>query len=760
MNRFLMNRWWAGVLTAALLVSPAWGRGFGGGGGRGGGGGGGGGGGFRGGGGGGGSFGGGGGGYRGGGGGGYSGGGYRGGGGAGGGGFSGGGYRPSPSSRPQSPSFNPPSGSRPSGNFGGGGGGVGGQRPNVVHTPRPGGGGGIQAGNRPQIQPGGGITRPDLSPGNRPQIGSGGTQRPATPGSGGSGAASLPGLGSSRPGAGGAGTRLPFDSFPGAGGSGERFPSGARPGQGGSGEQFPGMRPGQGGTGDRFPGTRPGQGGSGQQLPANRPGQGGAGDRFTPGNPSSIPDRHQDLANRFDDLNQNWNNDGWHHQQWTGPNGGDINHVGFWGPNGYWGHTGIHGADGGYWGHSTGIGPNGAFGHTTGIGPNGGVWGHGGAIGQGGAFGYAGYCGPAGHWSRNWGGWYNGFAPTWGSGRWDYLWDNYPVAMAFGATMWGINAVNWAFGVGDYYNPYCDSPVYVDNQQVVNYTQPVVGDSAYETQAQSTEETTASANPLSPDAASDPLKAKFDQARQAFFNEQYQDALALTNQALVTAPQDAAINEFRSLCLFALGQYRDSAATIHAVLAAGPGWDWTTLISLYANADTYTAQLRKLEAAVQANPEAADARFLLAYHYLTAGHKESAVKMLKQVVKLQPKDDLSAQLVQMYSPASSEPSKTAESPAPELEKPAYAMDKLYGDWTAKNQGGEFSLHLGNNDEFTWKFTRDDKPQSVSGAYVVRGNNLVMQPDSGGTMLSTITLKNDQTLEFTPINGEKLTFEKK
>src|SRR5690606_30417364 len=122
--------------------------------------------------------------------------------------------------------------------------------------------------------------------------------------------------------------------------------------------------------------------------------------------------------------------------------------------------------------------------------------------------------------------------------------------------------------------------------------------------------------------------------------------------------------------------------------------------------------------------------------------------------QLEPKDDLAAQLVKMYSPVSEESKQAEDAPPPDLEKPAYPMEKLYGDWTATSDGGEFSLHLGDNDEFVWKFTRDGQPQSVSGAYIVRGNNLVMQPDTGGTMISTITLEGDQTLEFTPLQGSK------
>ncbi|HUQ69451.1 MAG TPA: hypothetical protein VM165_08015 [Planctomycetaceae bacterium] len=251
----------------------------------------------------------------------------------------------------------------------------------------------------------------------------------------------------------------------------------------------------------------------------------------------------------------------------------------------------------------------------------------------------------------------------------------------------------------------------------------------------------------------------FDQARDAFANENFDDALRFTNQALVQAPRDAAINEFRSLCLFALGQYHDSAATIHAVLAAGPGWDWTTMISLYSNPDTYSQQLRRLETAVKGNAKATDVRFLLAYHYLTCDHKDAAVKMLKEVSKLEPKDELAAELVKMYAPADETPA-APDTPPPNLEKPAYPLEKLRGDWAARGDGGEFALHLGEKEDFSWKFTRDGKPQSVSGVYAVRGDNLVMQPDTGGTMLSTIALKDDRTLVFAPIDGgNKLTFTK-
>ncbi|MGC3967906.1 MAG: tetratricopeptide repeat protein [Pirellulales bacterium] len=460
-----------------------------------------------------------------------------------------------------------------------------------------------------------------------------------------------------------------------------------------------------------------------------------------------MPQRHQELSNQFSDLKGNWSDGDWH--SWTGPNGGQINHIGFWGPNGYWGHTGAWGPNGGHIGHSTGIGPNGAYGRTSGWGPNGNYFGRGAAVGPGGGVAWAHGGGPAGYWSRSWG-WYNGYGPAWGYGRWDYLWNQYPVAMAFGATMWGLNAVAYTMGVGDYYNPYYDT----SGSYPTSYAAPLTGDPSYETpQAEDA------------DAENDPLTRAFNEARAAFQQDQYDQALQLTDDALKQAPRDAALNEFRSLCLFALGRYRESAATIHAVLAAGPGWDWTTMISLYSSEDVYTAQLRKLEAAAGADATSADMRFLLAYHYLTADHPDAAVEMWKQVVQINPQDKLSSELLAMYgpssytSPTSPAPSTPAALP-PDIDKPAYTAEQLAGDWKAKTDGGEFALKLGADNAFTWSFTRDGKPQTVTGAYALGGNNLVMQPDTGGTMLSTITLEGANTLQFAPIgDAEKLTFTK-
>ena len=110
------------------------------------------------------------------------------------------------------------------------------------------------------------------------------------------------------------------------------------------------------------------------------------------------------------------------------------------------------------------------------------------------------------------------------------------------------------------------------------------------------------------------------------------------------------MHEFRALALFALGRYDEAAPALHSVLAVEPGWDWTTLISLYHDPEKYTQQLRALEDYKVRNPKSAPARFVLAYHYLTAEHAAAAVGQYKVLGILQPNDALSAQLIRHLEP--------------------------------------------------------------------------------------------------------------
>ena len=137
-------------------------------------------------------------------------------------------------------------------------------------------------------------------------------------------------------------------------------------------------------------------------------------------------------------------------------------------------------------------------------------------------------------------------------------------------------------GYMPYSNPYYAAPTVVAGQpsvtDVYDYAQPI---------------DTVSAAPA--EDVTDPAMATFDAARDSFKQGNYDQALQQTNEALAKLPNDSDMHEFRALCLFALGRYDEAAATLYAVLAVGPGWDWTTLIGLYPDVSVYTAQLRALE---------------------------------------------------------------------------------------------------------------------------------------------------------------------
>ena len=100
-----------------------------------------------------------------------------------------------------------------------------------------------------------------------------------------------------------------------------------------------------------------------------------------------------------------------------------------------------------------------------------------------------------------------------------------------------------------------------------------------------------------PDASvAESTEQVFSAARDAFKAGDYQRALDLTDQVLKRLPTSPVVHEFRALCLFALKRYDEAAAVEYAVLSAGPGWNWSTLVGLYPDVDTYTNQLRALEA--------------------------------------------------------------------------------------------------------------------------------------------------------------------
>jgi len=269
--------------------------------------------------------------------------------------------------------------------------------------------------------------------------------------------------------------------------------------------------------------------------------------------------------------------------------------------------------------------------------------------------------------------------------------------------------------------------------------------------------TDAPAAPAQPAASAPPpgvsldAVTKFDQARAAFLEGRYTDALKLTDEAVALMPRDAVLHEFRSLVLFALGRYAESAAAIHAVLDVGPGWDWKTMSGLYPNVDVFTKQLRALEAARDKDPKAADLGFLAGYHYLTLGHPDNALKMFQRAVELQPKDAVAAALVATLSPRDAQPSKPSAAAAPK----AVPANAAIGTWMAAGKGtAKYSMDLRKDGTFTWAFQRGTRKQEAKGVYTLEGNVLAMEPDTGGVLLAELAAKEADHLHFKMVGGAK------
>ena len=336
-----------------------------------------------------------------------------------------------------------------------------------------------------------------------------------------------------------------------------------------------------------------------------------------------------------------------------------------------------------------------------------------------------------GDWNR--GDWYHG---DW-HGNWNNSWNYGPVGW-WGAGYWAgdaLSAIPWSWGYWPYYNPYYAGPI-VDGGVTIDYSQPIVV-------APAVVPPPGAPAVLTAEQQATPL---FDAARSAFMQGDYKAALAQVDQAIAQVPNDTVLHEFRGLALFALGRYKEAAAADYAVLSAGPGWDWTTLSALYPNVDAYTAQLRALEQYAKSHPAASEAKFLLAENYLTCGYTDAAVVQFKEVVQLDPKDQLSAQLLKSISTSkTAQPAIPSQPAAPA--KPADALT-LVGDWTAtRADSATIKLALAGDGKFTWALDQKGKPQQFSGTYTVADNLLVLKQGENPMMVGQVAAVSNDRFNF-------------
>jgi Flp pilus assembly protein TadD len=351
-------------------------------------------------------------------------------------------------------------------------------------------------------------------------------------------------------------------------------------------------------------------------------------------------------------------------------------------------------------------------------------------------------------------GYYDHHAYNWYHGNWHdyYHWDHpwgygpaawWTAGAVAGAVAWDAP---WRWGYWPYYNPYAGGVV--GGGTTVDYSQPIA----------------AATMPVDQTPDGSQQSQALDNARDAFSQGDYTAAMTQVNEAISANPNDTLPHELRGLILFATKQYKEAAAAVYAVLSAGPGWDWATMSSFYPDTSVYTSQLRALEQYGNEHPRSPDVRFLLAYQYMTCGHLDAAIRELKEAVKLNPKDQLSAQILGALTQdkVGAKPAPSATPPAPA--KPVTAAG-LVGVWTAsRSDGASFALDLDKHGAYSWKYTMLGKSQVFSGAYSVADNLLILKQAGNPRMVGQVIPLSDAQFTF-KLAGDNasdpgLTFSKK
>ena len=399
------------------------------------------------------------------------------------------------------------------------------------------------------------------------------------------------------------------------------------------------------------------------------------------------------------------------------------------------------------------------------------------------------------------GSWANSRGGTWDTGRASAAWDkardyareerarDYAAGLAWGLGGRGSSGYGYGSGYGDYGSGYGgygsgsgsgygsdSSSGYGYGDSYVNpYYDATSGDSDY-SHPVATRDTKPAAEQDGDaaergDQASDPGADRtktasdssaaeergyqaFDRARDAFKAGDYPAALDLTDEALKDVPGDPLVHEFKALALFARGEDARAAAALHAVLAVTTGMDWTTLSGLYPDVGTYTGQLRALEGRCRRDTKAAASRFVLAYHYLVAGHNDAARTQLKAVLALEPGDRVARRLLASLTPPPPAPAETTRT-VPDgagSSGPPPSVD-LVGRWRGDYDGSTFDLSLDDRGRFVWQATRDGKATAtVSGAYALSGDTLTLDADDRPPLRASVTELAADSFRFQAVGG--------
>ena len=275
------------------------------------------------------------------------------------------------------------------------------------------------------------------------------------------------------------------------------------------------------------------------------------------------------------------------------------------------------------------------------------------------------------------------------------------IGLGWGLSPWLYGPMLYQYGYSPYLNPYHAGSTIVGERSVDHdYGRPIN-----------------SQRTPPPKLATDQAVSTFNSARQAFKRDDYASALVLVDHALKLTPDDPTMHEFRASTLFALRRCDEAAEALYAVLSVKPGWDWMTLITLYSDPARYTQQLRAFEAYSTQTPRSAQAHFVLAYHYLTQEFAAAAVGQFKLATALEPKDTLSAQLIQQIEHAAHSVASTGLAQPVGFTGAVSGRNggKIEGTWTARQINDvDINFSFRDNERFLWKVRDQGKERQFQG----------------------------------------------
>ncbi len=317
--------------------------------------------------------------------------------------------------------------------------------------------------------------------------------------------------------------------------------------------------------------------------------------------------------------------------------------------------------------------------------------------------------------------------------------------VGWGLLGWSLGSLIYDCGYRTYYNPYPVSVPVVAQGIDISYTEPISRIAAG----------TAPEDEAAVEAMTRSSESTIADSQVAFKQRNYLVALELADKAIAASPGDGALHEYRALILFALGNYADAAGVLNPVIASGPGWDWSTVIALYDTQDTYTGQLRKLEAWSKAKPGAADCHFLLGYHYMVCGRPDVATPQFELASRLMPADGVSKELLELTKATAkdSDPAPPAEADEVKPATTPVPLEKLTGAWVStRDAGSNITLVFGDDGKFTWTYHNDGKVTELAGEFSLNDNGLLVLASKESQMIASVVLPADGEMKFVLTGG--------